>query len=86
MTDPKRLAAEQLDPRESGTKCQNCRKRYRADWNIPDPLWKIVSHGGGLPLLGVPGDNLLCGVCIVKRIEYWLERTERFAAYEVQEL
>lgn len=47
------------DPRDDGCLCQNCGQRYRVDLRLPDELWERI-HGP---------DNLLCGMCIMKRIE-----------------
>jgi len=40
--------------------CQICGRKYKVDLNIPDELWKRIK---------MPGINLLCGSCIMSRIE-----------------
>lgn len=50
------------DPREDGCLCQGCGKRYKVDLMIPDEVWEKIypnKNGGGM----------LCGVCIMKKIE-----------------
>ena len=48
-------------------RCQDCGKQYKVDLNIPDELWKKITKK----------ENLLCGSCIMIRIEkindydYW---------------
>lgn len=59
----------------SGTLCQACGKRYHVDLLIPDPLWKIVSGG----------HNLLCGECIMERIESAAVDDRIFNVYTLQE-
>jgi glycyl-tRNA synthetase (class II) len=45
-------------------KCQNCKKQYRVDLLIPNELWERVKPKGKTMASG-----LLCGSCIMKRIE-----------------
>lgn len=52
----------------TGVKCQSCGKTYTVDLNIPDRLWNEIAD---------EEENLLCGECIMRRIEqfssydYW---------------
>lgn len=45
-------------------KCQDCGRQYKVDLLIPNDLWKII-RPKGKPVDG----GLLCGVCIMKKIE-----------------
>lgn len=47
-----------------GCKCQGCGEHYRVDLNIPDDLWNHIRPTGT-----APGAGLLCGSCILVRIE-----------------
>ncbi len=48
--------------------CQGCNKRYKVDLVIPTRLWnKIMPNGDNSLIEGNPG--LLCGSCIMERIE-----------------
>lgn len=58
---------DQPDP---GCQCRGCWKRYRVDVLVPDDLWEKISGG----------DAMLCGVCIMRRIE---ERSG-FSAYKLE--
>ena len=69
-----RGAAVELKPDE-GCLCQGCGRRYRVDFNVPDAVWQRIRPNGS-SLHG----GLLCGQCIVDRIE----ALGRFAVYEVQ--
>lgn len=44
----------------SGCRCQNCGFLYRVDVQVCDSVWAKISK---------PSENLLCGSCIMKRIE-----------------
>lgn len=52
------------DPRDRGCKCQGCGRRYRVDLLVPDALWRRIG-----PPREAPDGGLLCGRCIVDRIE-----------------
>lgn len=45
-------------------KCQGCGKQYKVDIIVPDDLWEIIKPKGK-PV----GSGLLCGGCIMKKIE-----------------
>ena len=45
-------------------KCQSCGKRYKVDLIVPDELWNKIKPNGKLK-----GGGLLCGSCIMARIE-----------------
>ena len=48
--------------------CQSCKKQYKVDLLIPDELWnKIGPKGEGRRRMDEAG--LLCGICIMERIE-----------------
>lgn len=45
-------------------RCQECGKLYKVDLIIPDNLWEIIKPKGK-----DTGAGLLCGSCIMKKIE-----------------
>jgi predicted RNA-binding Zn-ribbon protein involved in translation (DUF1610 family) len=47
-----------------GCKCQACSKFYKVDLLIPDELWEKIKPEGKKT-----GAGLLCGSCIMKKIE-----------------
>lgn len=53
-------------------KCQECGKQYRVDLMVPDKLWNKIR-----PEDKPEGAGLLCGSCVMKKIEeisdydYW---------------
>ena len=53
-------------------RCQDCGKQYKVDLIIPNELWQQIK-----PKEKLPGSGLLCGACIMDRIEkmssydYW---------------
>lgn len=49
------------DSQDEGCKCQGCGRRYKVDLNVPDDLWKFIRYPDN--------PNLLCGICIMERIE-----------------
>jgi hypothetical protein len=57
---------------EMSCKCQECGKQYKVDLDIPDELWEKIQ-----PKNKPKGAGLLCGSCIMKKIEeisdydYW---------------
>jgi hypothetical protein len=52
------------DPREEGSLCQACGKRYKVDVWIPKRFWrKITPRRDNLEA------GLLCGPCALERIE-----------------
>lgn len=59
-------SGEQMDdPRDEGCLCQSCGRRYRVDVMLADELWKRIQYPDWL--------NLLCGICIMERIEQFRE-------------
>lgn len=44
--------------------CQGCGKNYRVDVLVPDALWRVIT-----PRPETITGGLLCGTCIVTRIE-----------------
>ena len=48
-----------MNNKEKSCKCQDCGELYKIDLNIPNKIWDKISCGL----------NLLCGSCIMKRIE-----------------
>lgn len=55
------------DPRDEGCLCQGCRRRYKVDINVSDKLWRRLQDGD--VGRGYKRPNLLCGICIMRRIE-----------------
>lgn len=49
---------------DEGCGCQGCGYTYRVDVLLPDTLWQRVQ-----PTEKTPGAGLLCGLCIISRIE-----------------
>ena len=45
-------------------KCQKCGRQYKVDLLIPDELWEKIK-----PRNKLPGTGLLCGSCIMEKIE-----------------
>lgn len=45
-------------------RCQGCRKDYKVDVLVPDDLWRCIT-----PRPDNIAGGLLCGPCIVTRIE-----------------
>ena len=45
-------------------KCQTCGAQYRVDLLIPDDIWERIK-----PLSKPDGAGLLCGSCIMERLE-----------------
>jgi len=45
-------------------KCQCCAKSYKVDLLIPGSLWEAIKPAGK-----PPGAGLLCGECIMRKIE-----------------
>jgi len=50
--------------REAGCLCQDCGHRYRVDVVVPDALWELIKPAGK-----PRGGGLLCGLCIMAKIE-----------------
>ncbi len=44
--------------------CQGCGEKYMVDLLIPDDIWEIIKPAGK-----GKGAGLLCGKCIMERIE-----------------
>jgi len=49
---------------KDGCVCQACGSRYKVDLLIPDELWEQIKPSGKLE-----GAGLLCGRCIMDRLE-----------------
>ena len=53
-------------------KCQECGRLYKVDIIVPDSIWEIIK-----PKEKRNGGGLLCGICIIKKLEelsghdYW---------------
>jgi len=45
-------------------KCQGCGKQYRIDVGVPDEVWERIKPSGK-----AQGAGLLCGSCIMARLE-----------------
>ncbi len=49
-------------------KCQECGRQFKIDINIPDNLWEKIKPEGK-----PKGSGLLCGSCIIKKLEEILD-------------
>lgn len=49
---------------DHGCRCQGCGQYYRVDLNVPDDLWSRIRPEGK-----APGAGMLCGRCIMDRVE-----------------
>jgi hypothetical protein len=45
-------------------KCQVCGRQYKVDLIVPDATWEKIKPAGK-----APGAGLMCGMCIMERIE-----------------
>lgn len=64
-----------MTPKEShGCTCQACGCLYKVDLVVPQDLWSAIQPEGKSA-----GAGLLCGPCIMERIE----RLGKFGAYEL---
>lgn len=59
-----------------GCQCQDCGKIYTVDILNPDDLWEEIK-----PPAKPEGSGLLCGVCIVKRLDIIKKNT--FCVFEL---
>ncbi len=57
--------------------CQSCGIQYKVDLLVKDALWKKIQ-----PSSAAPGSGLLCGMCIMQRIE----QASGYGAYRLVEL
>lgn len=60
-----------------GCKCQGCGRLYTVDLLIPDELWERIKPEGK-----PQGAGLLCGACIMERIE----QISGYAAWKLVEV
>ena len=60
--------------REDGCKCHGCGNRYTVDLLVPDSIWEQIRPSEST---GIGG--LLCGPCIMQRIE----AASGFAAWKI---
>lgn len=60
---------------KEGCLCQDCGNKYQVDLNVPDDLWEIIKPWGK-----PKGAGLLCGQCIMRRIE----NISEFDAWELR--
>lgn len=57
---------QQGESKQGGYKCQHCGNHYDIDLIIPDDLWAKISPN---PIKGHKGGGLLCGCCIMNKLE-----------------
>jgi|SRR5688500_590992 len=62
---------------EQGCQCCECGRRYRIDLNVPDEVWSQI----GMPAHA----GLLCGSCIIGRMEILAEQQAGFGYLIVAE-
>lgn len=66
LPDPDAPKGDTPQSEENGCKCQGCSAYYRVDFLVPDDVWGRISPKN---VDGFKGGGLLCGRCIVERIE-----------------
>jgi len=66
-----------LENKGEGCMCQGCKRIYKVDILVPDKIWERIKPGGK-----AVGAGLLCGLCIMDRIE----SLGRFGAYDLKEV
>ena len=71
-----RVLDDRAEKMTDGCTCQKCGRKYRIDLNIPDILWNRIRPKGK-----AEGAGLLCGSCIMNRLEE-LEEFLVFAVYK----
>lgn len=62
-----------------GCKCQGCGKYFCVDLIVPDEIWMQIQ-----PKEKPPGAGLLCGKCIVQKLEDHAEATLQAEAWELR--
>lgn len=70
---PKNVQIERFE--DDGCMCQGCGKRYKVDLSVPNELWEKIKPEGK-----AEGAGLLCGSCIMTRIEQF----DSFGAYKME--
>ena len=60
----------------AGCTCHECGRHYRVDVNVPDDLWRTIGM--------TERAGLLCGPCILARVEEIADACDQFAAYELR--
>lgn len=59
-----------VDPTDLGCLCRDCGHRYRVDLGVPDDVWARI----GMPA----GGGLLCGSCLMRRVERLAQDAQGF--------
>ncbi len=62
------IYSDTKEPVELACKCQGCGNLYKLDLVIDDDLWEVIK-----PEEKPKGAGLLCGSCIMERLERLLE-------------
>ena len=62
-------------------KCQNCNRQYMVDLLVPDKIWEKIR-----PLDKPPEAGLLCGSCIMSRMESYFKKYMAFKITDISEL
>ena len=58
--------------------CQQCGRNYRVDLIVPDDVWEKIKPDGK-----AKGAGLLCGACILNKIEALCNLTDEYGAIYV---
>ena len=53
-----------INNNNDGCTCQECGRQYKVDILVPDDIWEKIK-----PKNKPAGAGLLCGICIIKKIE-----------------
>lgn len=64
-----------MPAQREGCRCQECGRHYKVDVMIPNRVWEMIKPDGKQE-----GAGLLCGVCIMRRVEM----VDGFACYELK--
>jgi len=57
--------------------CQECETKYKIDLLVSDEIWELIK-----PKEKPKGSGLLCGCCIMKKIEEF----DEYGAYEMKDV
>lgn len=63
---------------DTGCTCQDCGKQYRIDLMLSDSLWAVISPSTS----GNPKGGLLCGACIMTRLEALVDQRTVFGTLD----
>lgn len=64
---------------EQGCRCQSCGRLFCIDLYVPDEVWRQITPKSG-------EGGLLCGSCIMQRMESRAKEADAFGAYNLHSL